>query len=131
MNRRPIICVDFDGVIRSYKSGWQGVNKVPDEPVKGALEWLEQMLDVPDCICSMAPRSKVQIVIYSSRSKSFRGRRAMKKWFAKWMGREFLEVLKFPIMKPPAYLTIDDRAMTFKGEFPTIKEMLDFKPWYR
>jgi len=128
--RRPIICVDFDGVIHSYTSGWKRIANIPDPPVNGAIDWLEEHLDVPDCICAMAPRSDVQIVIYSSRSRSWRGRRAMKKWFVKYMGREYLEVLKFAKKKPKAFLTIDDRAICFKGKFPTTEEMLAFKPYY-
>ncbi len=127
--RRPIICVDFDGVIHSYISGWKGIGVIPDLPVLGAIEWLKEYLDCPDSICSMAPPSGVQIVIYSSRSRSGKGRRAMRQWIAKYLGREYLEVLKFPKKKPPAFLTIDDRTICFKGVFPTIKEMLEFKPW--
>ncbi len=127
--KRPVICVDFDGVIHSYTSGWKGIENIPDPPVDEAIEWLEEVLDWPDSICSFAPKSDVQIVIYSSRSRSWRGRRAMKKWFGKYMDRAYVGILKFPKKKPPAFLTIDDRAMCFKGTFPSIKEMLAFEPW--
>jgi hypothetical protein len=37
----PILCVDFDCVIHSFKSGSQGDNTIiPDPPNPGALEWL-------------------------------------------------------------------------------------------
>ena len=130
MNRkRPIICVDFDGVIHSYTSGWKGVGTVSDLPMRGAIKWLQEYLDCPDSLCSMAPLSQIQIVIYSSRSRTRKGRRAMRKWFAKYLGREYLEVLKFPRKKPPAFLTIDDRAICFKGQFPSLTEMLDFRSY--
>ena len=64
------ICIDFDGVIHSYKSGWKGETNIPDEPNNGAFEWLVNL------ICA-----GMQPCIYSSRSRSFFGRRAMKKWF--------------------------------------------------
>ena len=131
----PIICVDFDGVIHSYTSGWMGVDQIPDPPVPGAIEWLVDHLPVPDGICAMAPEHEGPIVqIYSSRSKSWRGRRAMKRWLIEnGLPREYItdKVLKFPVKKPPAFLTIDDRAICFEGEFPTTEQILNFKPWYR
>ena len=129
----PIICVDFDGVIHSYSSGWKGVAVITDPPVPGAIEWLEQNLPVPECICAMAQKHEGPIVqIYSSRSKSWRGRRAMKKWLVKHgMHPSYISegILKFPTKKPAAYLTIDDRAICFTGSFPSSEEMINFKPW--
>lgn len=129
----PIICVDFDGVIHSYVSGWQGVGVINDPPVKGAIDWLIKYLPIPDAICSMAPEYKGPVVqIYSARSKSWRGRRAMKKWLIKHgLPSCYIteNILKFPIKKPHAFLTIDDRAICFKGTFPEKEEMLSFKPW--
>lgn len=133
MKFNPIICVDFDGVIHSYTSGWKGVAVVSDPPVPGAIEWLEEHLPVPDSLCAMAPPHEGPIVqIYSSRSKSWRGRRAMKKWLIEHglhPGYISEGILKFPSKKPAAYLTIDDRAICFTGEFPSKDEMLSFKPW--
>lgn len=129
----PIICVDFDGVIHSYTSGWQGVSVISDPPVPGAIKWLEDHLPVPDCICAMAPAHEGPIVqIYSSRSKSWCGRRAMKKWLIKHgMHAGYIneKILKFPTKKPAAFLTIDDRAICFDGNFPTTDQMINFKPW--
>lgn len=117
----PTICVDFDGVIHSYSSGWKGVEVVADEPVPTALEWLEDMLEVD---------SGVKPVIYSSRSKEPEGIKAMKEWFAiHGMNHEKLERLEFPTQKPAAFLTIDDRAICFTGSFPSAEEMKNFKPW--
>ena len=131
--KNPIICVDFDGVIHSYTSGWKGVFVIPDPPVPGAIKWLEDHLPVPDCICAMAPEYTGPIVqIYSSRSKSFFGRRAMKKWLvANGLHPGYIRegLLKFPVRKPAAFLTIDDRAICFDGQFPSTEEMLSFVPW--
>ena len=131
--RNKIICVDFDGVLHSYASGWQGVATISDPPVDGAINWLVEHLPVPDELCCMSPIYTEPIVqIYSARSKSWRGRRAMKKWLIKHgLPACYIKegVLKFPIKKPAAFLTIDDRAICFNGKFPTTKEMEDFKPW--
>jgi len=37
---KPILCVDFDGVIHSYTSKWVDEATIPDPPVPGALRWL-------------------------------------------------------------------------------------------
>lgn len=128
---KPILCVDFDGVIHSYTSGWKGEAVISDPPVKGALEWLWRATEFWD------------VQIYSSRSKSDEGRHAM----LDWIGRQAARVLgdghpmafsgrddypiKFAHEKPSAFLTIDDRAICFEGDWSTIDpvELLKFKPW--
>lgn len=129
----PIICVDFDGVIHSYKSGWQGVSVIPDDPVPGAIEWLMEHLPIPDALGGHIYTHKgPEVQIYSSRSKSFFGRRAMKKWLIKHgLPSSYItdNILKFPVKKPAAFLTIDDRAICFDGTFPTASQMMAFKPW--
>lgn len=131
----PIICVDFDGVIHSYISGWKGVSNIPDPPVDGAIDWIMDHLPCPDAICAIAPRYEgPEVQIYSSRSRSWFGRRAMKKWFIKHgLHPAYIRenILKFPAKKPPAYLTIDDRAICFNGTFPTTEEMMSFRTWQK
>jgi hypothetical protein len=128
----PIICVDFDGVIHSYKSGWKGASEIPDEPVPGAIEWIMTHLPTPDALGHMGDYKGPEVQIYSSRSKSWFGRRAMKKWLVKHgLPHQYISdgILKFPSKKPAAFLTIDDRAICFNGTFPSAKEMMSFKPW--
>jgi len=133
MSFNPIICVDFDGVIHSYTSGWKGVSVISDDPVPGAIDWLQEHLPVPDAICAFAPKHEGPIVqIYSSRSKSWFGRRAMKKWLIKHGLPQcyiYDNILKFPTKKSAAFLTIDDRAICFYGEFPSKEQMISFIPW--
>lgn len=129
----PIIAVDFDGVIHSYISGWKGAHVILDPPVPGAIEWLMTFLPKPK-VGKKEPKAYhgPVVQIYSSRSKSWAGRQAMKKWLIdNGLPKEYIsqEILKFPSMKPSAWLTIDDRAICFKGTFPTKEEMMDFVPW--
>ena len=150
-NYTLILCVDFDGVIHSYSSGWKGPRNIPDPPVPGAIQFL------------IEAQKSFFVHIYSSRSRYFGGRWAMKRWlrrqyesmcidFARadrtvldhalesafadpwadeveWSAKRFVAAMKFPLMKPAAFLQIDDRAITFTGKFPDPKEFLQFKPW--
>ena len=131
----PIICVDFDGVIHSYTSGWAGIDKIIDSPVEGAIGWLTAHLPTPKAfkLPNIVYTGPI-VQIYSSRSRSRKGRRAMKTWLLfHGLDRAYIKerILKFPRKKPPAFLTVDDRAWCFVGTFPTTKEMVDFTPWYK
>lgn len=130
-NKPPILCLDFDGVLHSYSSGWKGARNIPDPPVPGAIEWLDSLVPDGDAVCAMAPRFlDFDVCIFSSRSRYWGGRSAMKRWLVKWgFPKDKLENIRFPLMKPPAFLLIDDRAWTFMGTFPTVQQMKSFQPW--
>ena len=126
---KKIVCLDFDGVIHSYRSGWKGVDIIPDPPVDGAILWLHSLINSPD----------FKPVIYSSRSKHPEGIKAMYQYllehFSNAVGDSdalmLVEQLEFPVQKPAAFLTIDDRAICFDGHFPTLSEMKEFTPWHK
>lgn len=153
MKKKPIIVLDFDGVIHGYQSGWKGAAIIPDPPVPGALEFIVTALD------------HFEVNILSSHSHQWGGRRAMKKWlfdrllkefqypynselpgwwvhrvdrtaFADpwpeecwWAAKLVIKEIRWPIFKPPALITIDDRAIQFTGAFPDIAEIRAFRPW--
>ncbi len=128
----PILCLDFDGVLHSYVSGWKGARNIPDPPVEGAIEWLTSLLGCPDDVGIAARYKNFKVCIYSSRSKHLFGRWAMKRWLRKHgMTKYEVELIHFPLFKPPAFLTIDDRAITFKGCFPKEEDLLKFIPWHK
>ncbi len=124
---KPILCFDFDGVIHSYKSGWKGPRTITDPPVPGAIEFMFEAL-----------AAGWDVVIHSSRSRYLLGTRAMRSWLrthARTYWRDGalgpgLESVRFSRFKPPAKVTIDDRAITFAGKFPTLEALSEFKPWY-
>lgn len=122
--RRPILCLDFDGVIHSYKSGWKGAEVVPDMPVPGAMEFMRQALTM------------FRVCIYSSRSSNEAGIVAMKQWvqkhaqLARFDGHEWWLKIEYPNYKPSAFLTIDDRAITFTGSWPDLGGLYNFKTWW-
>jgi hypothetical protein len=126
----PILCLDFDGVLHSYASGWHGAKCIPDPPVTGAIEWLQDLLGCPEGL-GIGPRYlDFRVAIYSSRSRYWGGRKAMKKWLIdNGLTAGEVELIDFPLMKPAAFLQLDDRALTFTGVFPTVEEMKAFVPW--
>ena len=123
--RLPILVLDFDGVLHSYTSGWQGAAVIPDPPVPWAMDFLLRAVE------------EFEVHILSSRSHQWGGRRAMKRWIRAELFKATLPVeaddcyaaLKFPRIKPAAMLTIDDRALTFTGTWPTMQELRRFQPW--
>lgn len=128
--RKKIICVDFDGVLHSYSSGWQGPRVISDPPVPGAIEWLTRIAGEPESVCAFA-YNEFEVHICSSRSAYWGGRRAMKRWLLRnGLDRRWLDIIKFPIHKPAAWLTIDDRAICFTGKFPLEEQLRAFVPWH-
>ena len=127
---KPTICIDFDGVIHSYERGWQN-GVIYGTVVPGFFEWVERV------------RARFKLVIYSSRSKSDDGIAAMGLWLHEqrnaWIKaggqRDPVNPLAidFAHEKPAAWLTIDDRAVQFRGDWAapeiTADAMAAFKPW--
>lgn len=128
------LCLDFDGVIHSYKSGWKGAAEIPDPPVEGALEFI------------VAATKRFRVAIHSSRSGQEGGIPAMKRWLGHWLisqaagdGMALVDADKvwgwveneidWPTSKPGAFLTIDDRGFCFRGYWPSLDEIDAFKTW--
>lgn len=131
--RKPILCVDFDGVVHKFDLPWINEHTIVDGPVPGALRWLWKATEWFD------------VRIYSSRSKTEAGRAAMRYWMAMHSAEEFghdhpmarMEgmadryPIEFAAEKPAAFLTIDDRCFCFEGDWSEIPpaDLLNFKPW--
>lgn len=129
-DHRPTIAVDFDGVLHSYTSGWRGAHTIPDPPVDGAIEWLWCLAQNHD------------VVIVSSRARTWRGRRAIRRWIrlhagALWSGDGWrrgtvLRRVRITATKVPAVVYLDDRALRFEGAFPSPDELrLAGIPWMK
>ena len=43
----------------------------------------------------------------------------------------FIRDLQFPEHKPPALVTLDDRAVCFKGKWPKVMDLVGFQPWHK
>lgn len=126
--RKPIICIDFDGVIHDYKKGWQD-GSIYGDVVPGFFEW------------AGIAAQYFTLVIYSSRSKDPDQIWAMREWMrAQWdiagkpswtCSNDMLSDFEFANEKPPAFLTIDDRAICFTGDWSALspETLRNFKPW--
>jgi len=119
--------LDFDGVIHSYASGWKGVDVIPDPPVDGAMKFIWDATE------------HFRVAIFSSRSGQPGGISAMKAYvrghFMAYWGThatqaddKFTEI-EWPTEKPAAFITIDDRALTFEGVWPDVEALRAFQPW--
>lgn len=128
ISARPIICLDFDGVIHKYSRGWNG-GVIYDVMTPGFAQW------------AMQARKHFSLCVYSSRSKQESGREAMRTWLYERLleqlehadANDLFGDLTFCDTKPPAFITIDDRAIQFRGDWSAWwiapETLLNFKPW--
>ena len=106
------VCLDFDGVIHSYQSGWQGETTIADPPIHGVDRAISRL------------RKDYRVVVHSARCRSEEGRFAVEKWLAK----NRIEVDEVCENKPPAFVYVDDRAIQFKGNWSaTIADIKSFR----
>lgn len=109
------IAVDFDGVLNSYVSGWTGATSLPDPPIPGAIEWLEEMA------------RSFEVIIFTTRGQYPEAKAAIREWLAKhgYRGPD----LRVTNKKPAALVYLDDRALRFEGVFPSKEEIHRARPW--
>jgi len=112
---KEIIALDFDGVIHSYISGWKGVDCIPDPPVPYAEEAINILRD-----------KGYEVVVWSTRCSEPDGICAIRNWLKEW----HITVDKVVMTKPPCVWYIDDRAITFKGDWrQTLVDILKFRSY--
>jgi hypothetical protein len=116
LGERYTIAVDFDGVIHSYINPWVNPHTIPDLPVVGAIDWLSSI------------SQKFDVVIFTTRARTWRGRRAIRKYLNSY-GCLNVDKMKITDRKPAALIYIDDRAWRFEGTFPTSQQIHEARPW--
>lgn len=125
------ICLDFDGVIHSYNSGWQGTDVIPDKIVPGSLKFIKEL------------KEHFQVLIFSHRSTQPGGIDAIKRWMenAAWekfgdglyVG-EFSYQLEYPSERPDVFtisknfLAHTSKCFPFTGKYPNVKILLEIVP---
>jgi hypothetical protein len=92
--------------------------------------------------------AEFDVQIFSSRSGQDGGIEAMQQWLRRYIEEYFdcafagspkdfdsanalFHEINWPVEKPPAMVTIDDRAIQFNGEWPAIAWLKAFQPWYK
>lgn len=143
-DRKPTLCLDFDGVIHSYASGWRGAHVVPDPPVPGAIEAVLGYLAHFDvAVHSSRFNAEHDAWVQTGSGGWTHPRHAVRDWLAAHgLARDLVEpngdasparagVVRLVATKPAARVTLDDRALTFTGAWPAPEELLSFRPWTR
>ena len=108
MDDRPVVCVDFDGVLNVF-DGWRGPDYL-HPPRPGAREFLERLNTLG-----------YRVVVFTVR------------WAADvegWLSQNGLSDLIAEVTdrKPPAHVYIDDRAICFAGDFhATLDQIRTFR----
>lgn len=112
---KQTVVFDFDGVIHSYTSGWKGVGVIPDPPVPGIKEAIDDIR-----------AAGYEVVVVSTRCSSQEGAEAI----GKYLSNHDICVDDVRKEKPPAIVYIDDRAICFDGNPATLLGKIQaFKPW--
>ena len=107
------IALDFDGVVHSYRNGWEGITSIRDRPVEGAREAI-----------SMLRYKGYKILIYSTRCSTPQGKQAIRDWLKK----NHIKVDGLSTEKPSCMCYVDDRAIKFNGDWKkTINDIMTFK----
>lgn len=157
--KKPILVYDFDGVIHGYTSGWKGATVIPDPPVPGALEHLVGSLSrfQPAVHSSRSHQwggiRAMKRYIYTNlyylggcdpmniHDPNWR----TPEWWADYIAanssmepwphevhraaKKVVREIMWPIFKPPAVYSIDDRGHQFDGTWPSFDDIAGFKPW--
>jgi len=106
---KPPVCIDFDGVIHSYISGWAASHIVIDEPMQGAEDALNILIE------------DFTVLIYSYRCKDTLGREAI----AAYMEKYALPYDYICMDKPIAVAYIDDNGYKFENWKDTVDYLED------
>jgi len=110
------VCIDFDGVINSYRHGWQGAAVINDPPVDGIGEEIAHI-----------KKAGYKVIIQSTRCATTGGLRAV----SCYLVDNHIPFDDIVIEKPPAVAYIDDRAIQFNGDPDGLLVKIEnLKPWW-
>lgn len=99
------IAIDFDGVIHQY-DGWRD-GSIYGQPIAGSFDAMLKFID-----------RGYKVVVFSARPADH-----IRPWLAEHWPFKMYAVPEVTNTKPMAIAYIDDRAVTFKNNWPEIEEM--------
>lgn len=113
---KKTVVFDFDGVIHSYVTKWNGdTTFIPDPPVAGIKEEIEKIR-----------KAGYEVCVVSTRCAYSGGIEAIENYLAE----NGIRVDRITADKPPAIVYIDDRAICFDGRPDGLLEKIqNFEPW--
>ena len=111
MTKKKVLLIDLDGVLNEYKGNF---NPEIIPPIKsGAKEFLIELT------------KNFELKLFTTRPKELA---------SVWVKKYELETFFSEITneKSPAWLIIDDRCLTFDGDYASMLEKIfEFKTWYK
>ena len=104
VQKKTLICIDFDGVLAQYH-GWKGMHH-HGKPMPGLKRFLQKLID-----------ADINFVVLTSKDSH----KSIKRWFNKY-GLPL--PLKITSKKIPAAAYVDDRSVYFDGSFSNLLKSL-------
>lgn len=130
---RLTIAVDFNGVIHDHDVGSKGAIELGSPEIPGAIDWLKEVSDSFNVALQSArfglPGPAGPSCIQSA-----------KRWLIakgippSWVSHDPDTVCRrihLTDRKVKYHVLLDDRAITFRGRFPSAEDLMAFKPWNR
>lgn len=109
--KKPLILIDLDGVLNNYDGKYQE-NYIP-ELKSGAREFVQKLHNL------------YKIKIFTTRKKEL-----VEPWLIKNDLKNYIDDVVN--VKEPAFISIDDRSLTYRGNFDeTLKEVENFIPYWK
>lgn len=109
MSKKPTLLIDFDGVLHDYK-GWNG-----EQPTGGPIPRARAAM------CNL--ETQYTLVCFTTRPYGF---------VKAWLLNHGFPTMRITNIKEPAVLILDDRAMTFTGEWNNelLERIKSFKAYW-
>lgn len=113
------IAIDFDGVIHAYTSPFTKPEEIHDEPVDGALFFIEHLL-----------ANGFGVIIHTARASTEESTQAIRDWLVRHgLSAVTAKTIKITTQKLAAIVYIDDRGFRFEGRWPSIAEIKALRTW--